>query len=103
MSSLTSFLSLRLFSGPSRADAWTPPAEIAHLSAGVARTLVLGPTDQLKVTRGVIWLTLPGDSRDYVLQAGDVFRRPDGRQRLSHAVAAVVQSVGRQTAEVWRV
>ena len=43
---------------------------------------------QVFISRGVLWMTLEGDSEDYFFREGDSFDVPDGRH-------AVVQALGK--------
>ena len=59
--------------------------KVWELSAGELIGLDGGRGTTLRVTRGMLWLTFEGDTRDVVLEAGDVFTVDRGGLTLIEA------------------
>lgn len=100
MSSLADFLTLHLFAASRASDSRDLLTQPVPLTGEGATTIVMQVGEQIQVTRDQVWLTLPGDSRDHILQAGDRWTRPPAHPE--RALAVVIQSVGPQVAGIRR-
>src|SRR5687767_6949182 len=57
-----------------------------HLAHHAIHSLPDAAGVQIRCIEGTVWLTLDGDPRDIILEAGDVFTVPEHRRTLIYAL-----------------